>query len=339
MKLLIITQKVDKNDPILGFFHRWLEVFASECKQVVVICLQEGEHSLPENVSIYSLGKESSESRLKYLKNFYKCIFSLRNQYDAVFVHMNPIYVVLGGIFWHLLGKKVGLWYTHGYVSIKLQIAEKLSDIIFTASKESFRLKSSKVQVVGHGIDTDLFAPTKKPRENATFVIVTASRISPVKNINLLIDAIKVVQEKKGKGVSFHIYGKPQSRKEQQYFHKLKRHAKHRGLDDVVLFKGAVTNTQMPEILQDADVFVQASDTGSLDKAVLEAMATNTLAVTTNVAFCEIPGVNKTDRNMSAIANSIIDLEHKPGGRQYVEKNHSINRLVQTILRTYHHAI
>ena len=27
MKLLVITQKVDKNDAILGFFHRWLIEF------------------------------------------------------------------------------------------------------------------------------------------------------------------------------------------------------------------------------------------------------------------------------------------------------------------------
>ena len=28
MNLLLITQKIDKDDPILGFFHRWVEEFA-----------------------------------------------------------------------------------------------------------------------------------------------------------------------------------------------------------------------------------------------------------------------------------------------------------------------
>ena len=32
MKLLIITQKVDSADPILGFFHQWVEEFAKHCE-------------------------------------------------------------------------------------------------------------------------------------------------------------------------------------------------------------------------------------------------------------------------------------------------------------------
>ena len=58
MKLLILTQKVDKNDPILGFFHRWVEEFARHCEQVTVIALGVGEYDLPQNVRVFSLGKE-----------------------------------------------------------------------------------------------------------------------------------------------------------------------------------------------------------------------------------------------------------------------------------------
>ena len=46
MKLLIMTQAVDQNDPVLGFFHRWIEEFSRHCERVHVICLKEGEHSL-----------------------------------------------------------------------------------------------------------------------------------------------------------------------------------------------------------------------------------------------------------------------------------------------------
>ena len=64
MKLLIITQKVDRNDPILGFFHRWLEEFAKNCEQVTVICLYKREYNLPGNVKVLSLGKESGGGRI-----------------------------------------------------------------------------------------------------------------------------------------------------------------------------------------------------------------------------------------------------------------------------------
>ena len=53
--------------------------------------------------------------------------------------------------------KKTLLWYTHKAVNWKLKLAEKLVDKIFTASKESFRLPSKKVEITGHGIDLEKF--------------------------------------------------------------------------------------------------------------------------------------------------------------------------------------
>ena len=72
MKLLILTQKVDKNDDVLGFFHGWILEFAKNYEKVTVICLYEGKHDLPENVKVLSLGKERGVSKLKYILNFYK---------------------------------------------------------------------------------------------------------------------------------------------------------------------------------------------------------------------------------------------------------------------------
>jgi len=58
MKPLILTQKIDINDDVLGFFHNWIKEFAKHCESVVVVCLRKGEYDLPENVKILSLGKE-----------------------------------------------------------------------------------------------------------------------------------------------------------------------------------------------------------------------------------------------------------------------------------------
>ena len=61
MKLLIVTQAVDINNPILGFFHRWIEEFSKNCEKVTVIALGVGEYKLPQNVNILSLGKNELE--------------------------------------------------------------------------------------------------------------------------------------------------------------------------------------------------------------------------------------------------------------------------------------
>ncbi len=61
MKLLILTQKVDKNDDILGFFHGWIAEFARYCEKVTVVALEVHEYDLPRNVKVLSLGKEKSK--------------------------------------------------------------------------------------------------------------------------------------------------------------------------------------------------------------------------------------------------------------------------------------
>ena len=59
MKLLIITQKVDKNDQLLGFFIDWIAGFSHKFEEVTVLCLEKGEFNLPENVEVISLGKDN----------------------------------------------------------------------------------------------------------------------------------------------------------------------------------------------------------------------------------------------------------------------------------------
>ena len=100
---MVITQKVDQTDGLLGFFQRWLEELARHYSQVVVICLFKGQADLPPNVRVLSLGKESGAGRLVYFWRFFKYVIAERKNYDSVFVHMNPEYLVLAGWLWRLL--------------------------------------------------------------------------------------------------------------------------------------------------------------------------------------------------------------------------------------------
>ncbi|NLE07312.1 MAG: glycosyltransferase family 4 protein, partial [Parcubacteria group bacterium] len=105
MRLLVVTQKIDQNDPILGFFHNWVLKLSEKFEKISVICLEKGKYDLPSNVKVYSLGKESGRSKIKYVKNFLNFILGLHKDYDAVFVHMNQEYVLIGGFFWKLMRK------------------------------------------------------------------------------------------------------------------------------------------------------------------------------------------------------------------------------------------
>lgn len=286
MKLLIITQKADKNDAMLGFFHAWINEFAKHCEKITVMCLQKGEYDFPENVKVLSLGKEEGLSRLRYLARFYRFIFCERKNYDAVFVHMNPEYIILGGVLWRMLGKKVALWYTHKNVDAKIRIAGKLVHIIFTASKESFRLKSEKVRIVGHGIDTTLFRCGERALREELH-LVTVGRIAPAKGIEMMIDACARLSDKRI-SFCFDIIGES-SVADKAYEKRLRETIQKRGLSESVRFLGSMNHAKIAEKLCSYDVFLHASaGTGSLDKAPLEAMCAGVPVISASVAFRDI---------------------------------------------------
>jgi hypothetical protein len=131
MRLLVITQKINNTDPVLGFFHQWIAEFAKRAESIIAICLEKGTCALPANVRVRSLGKEVRPSRLLYLVHFFTYLWQERKNYDAVLVHMNQEYVLLGALPWRLLGKKIYMWRNHHSGSVFTQIAGYLCNKVF----------------------------------------------------------------------------------------------------------------------------------------------------------------------------------------------------------------
>jgi glycosyltransferase involved in cell wall biosynthesis len=363
MRLLITTQKVDYNDDNLGFFHDWIKEFSKRCEKVTVVCLFQGACDLPDNVEVISLGKTKEDyqsgdqrkllRRLRFIFKFYTTIFEKRKEYDAVFVHMNPEYVVLGGLFWKMAGKRIGLWFTHKSVTWALRIAEKFVDEIFTASKESFRLPSRKINIVGHGIDLEKFkisiAKTQEIRNK--FRILTIGRISPSKDYSTLIEAIKILRDEgNADDIEVKIVGGAGTKEQEEFFKKLKNDVKEKSLDDVIKFTGAVSANDTRKFYQDADLFISASLTGSLDKAVLEAMASGLLVASCNdsvvhdifgngkYGFIFKPGDPKMLAEKIKEAMAIDKRERMRLGeelRMIVSKDHELRGLIEKIIKNY----
>jgi len=291
MKLLILTQKIDRNDPILGFFHKWIEEFTKNFENVTVICLQKGNFDLPDNVKVLSLGKENGKNSFKYIFNFYKYIFRERKNYDAVFVHMNPIYVVLGGIFWKIWKKKIYLWYVHQSVDIKLKIAEKFVSKIFTASKSSFLLRSSKILVVGHGIDASCYDCENKNFEKRN-IILQVGRITKIKHCDTLIKAFCDLK-KKIIDAELWFIGLPINENDKIYQENLIKLSEELQVLNFVKFKGSVPNNQMSDFYCQSSVLINSSPIGLFDKVVFEAMAAKVPVVTSNEFFADYFGKYK----------------------------------------------
>ncbi len=265
MKLLIVTQKVDRTDPILGFFHSWIEEFALRCESVTVIGQSVGKYNVPKNVSVRSLGKEHGIGLITQVGIFWKYVFLNRNRYDVVFIHMTPIWVILGAPLWTMLGKRTYLWYEIKRGGLKLSVALRMVRKVFLASKHGIPMHSKKQMVTGHGIDTTEFIPDPKRREPEH--IITAGRVTGIKHYELIARMfVKLPQS-----CHLTIAGGTITKADKQVEHDLRELMHRLGIAKRVEI-GWVAPKDMPMLLQRADVFVHASQ-GGLDKVLLQAMA------------------------------------------------------------------
>jgi len=342
MRLLIITQRVDIDDDNLGFFHRWLEKIAEKVDELYIICLSEGKYHLPQNTKVYSLGKEQGYSKLRQFIRLQKFLLRSLPKVDGVFVHMCPIYAIVSFPLAKIFRKKTILWFLHKKANWKLKLAEKCVDKILTASKESCRLKNrKKIEIVGHGIDIELFKPQSLTLSPGVFRIFSPGRISPIKGQRTLIEAIDVLVNGKGiKDIEVGIAGTPIEKYEEKYLKELENLVREKGLESYIKFLGGVVYREMPQRYEESDLMISLSDTGSVDKVVLEGMASGCLVLTCNEAFQEILP-NKylfKKRNTQDLAEKIINLkksERDESLREMITEHYNLDNLIDRIISEF----
>jgi glycosyltransferase involved in cell wall biosynthesis len=339
MKLLVLTQKVDLDDAVLGFFHKWLEKMATRCDSVTVICLSRGRYDLPTNVKVLSLGKESGENKLKYLTIFFYYIWSERRNYDKVFVHMNPEYLVLGGWLWLSLRKPAYLWFNHKYGSWIARLGQIFAIKIFYTSPHSFFSTNSKASVMPVGIDIDAFNNSDKKERKNDFLLCLG-RISPVKNVEILIEAMKIV-DRQGFNCQLDIVGSALSR-DLDYFNNLKESAAVLMAADKINFQAEIPNYRTPAVYRRHDFFINLTNSGSLDKAILEAMACGCLPIVSNTSLLQVlpSELLFKERDSLDLANKIFSVRSWPSEKReslraslisYIQNNHSLDLLIDKI--------
>ncbi len=350
MKLLVITQVADKNDDVLGAFHQWIARFAEVFESVEVICLRRGEVDLPANVRVHSLGKEKDGARWKYVVRFYKYIFALRKDYDAVFVHMNPEYVLLGGLFWRLWGKMTFLWYAHKKGSWLRLLALRIANRVVSVSKESFNgSDSSKFLPVGHGVDPDLYSCPPRTASNDRKEILSVGRLTPVKEYDLLIDASRLLREKYGRrDFVVRLVGGAMNDGDRAYVARLKEKIASFGLTDAFAFTGPVPNKDLLPHLCSADAFVSMQRIGGAGKSFLEAMSCGVPTVVCTPVFNTYLGewlpylfYDWTPEDLAAKLNACLSLQDDERARMsetlrgIVVEHHNLKKLVRRLKEEY----
>ncbi len=349
MRILMTTEKLDSQDTIFAFSHLWIKTIASQVDHLTVIALSVGAYDLPSNVTVYSLGKEKGVGKMGRVFRFYKYIWQERKNYDNVFVHMNQVYVILGGLFWKIWNKKIGLWYTHRAVSTSLKIATTLVDHIFTAADESFNINTPKKHVLGHGIDTQVWLNPNRASafSQPVIKIVSVGRLTRIKNLETLVRAAKLVQSK-GKIVEVSLIGPTINEADAEYKTELEELIKSLHLEDTVHFLGGKKVEEVRNILWQSDIHVNMCPTGGLDKAVIEAGCAGLHTFASNQAFAASYGSYAADYlftygNAEELANRICAIAELPREeseqkRQAIQadwgKRFAVSRLIRDLLNT-----
>jgi glycosyltransferase involved in cell wall biosynthesis len=289
MKLLIVTQTVDTEDPVLGFFTQWIEEFSKHEEYIEVICLKEGKYSFPSNVSVHSLGKEHNlpTSRFTYTLRFLRLAWRLHNEYDTVFVHMNQEYVLIAGWLWKLLGKRVYMWRNHYAGSWLTDTAAGFCVKVFCTSKHSYTAKYKKTVLMPVGVSIERFSPDSRVVRRPHSILYLG-RISPSKRPEVLINAL-AKSAKKGTIFNASFYGSPLPQ-DAVYYEGLKTKLRSLGLGASVSFHPGVPNVQTPDIYRAYEIFVNLSPSGMLDKTIFEAIACGCLALFSSADMAEIVG-------------------------------------------------
>lgn len=340
----MVTRKVDKNEHLAGFIYQWVKKISQRVDQLFVITWQEGDASgLPDNVKVISLPTKANKL-IKAIK-LKATVRHYINDVDGVFCHQMPLYTILAAPIARRAGKKVVSWYMHRQVDWRVRWMEHRADIILSASQESFRLPSKKLTITGHGIDTEVFKPAGQ-HADSVFRIISVGRISPTKDYESMIKAVDILCDSGQKDFTLIIAGDVGLREQMSYFENLKMMITRMQLSSVVSFSGSISHRSVPAFLQQADLFINLSGTGSIDKAVLEAMASGCLVLTSNEAFVNIlpSDLMVEPNNPKALAEKIKwvmslnkekIIEWQSLLREIVITHHNLDTLVEKIVNQF----
>ncbi|MFA6039744.1 MAG: glycosyltransferase family 4 protein [Candidatus Peribacteraceae bacterium] len=332
MKLLIVTQRVDRGDPILGFFHRWLEEFARHCESLTVIGQAVGDHQLPSNVRVLSLRKESGAFKASQVCRFLSLLRKHRREYDAVLVHMTPVWVVIGWPLLPLLRKPLYLWYEIRRGGWVLRCALRHVRKVFSATTDGLPFPSSKNVVLGHGIDTTVFSPgTTADRDPHS--LVTVGRLTRIKRHELFLQALASLPPP----YRLSIAGGTITTADERYRAELEAFIGARNLQDRVSIR-FLRHEELPALLRRAGLYLHAGG-GGLDKALLEAMACGCAVVSASEASASLlpPQCRATPEDFTQKVRAALDtpLEERErlgkALRQEVLDHHDLAGLIRRL--------
>lgn len=324
-----------------SFAQDWINEIAQNVEKLYVISLRCGNYEVATNVEVYCI-QQNKKNRLQTIYEVWKIlnlIHSKDKNISGYFVHMAHYFVPIILPFAKLYNQKIVLWYAHKSVPFSLRIAEKLCDTIVSTSKQSMRIDTYKLKTIGHGIDVNQKFVLKNIFSNKIINILSAGRISKIKNIDIIIDAFVSLERN---DVYLYIAGEAITTADKEYLEKLQNSIPP-SMKLNIIFLGLLSLEELSALYHKMDLVINLSDTGSLDKAIIEPMAMGIPVITSNDSSHELfshlngQGIylikhpNDLLKTLSFVLDNEADFD-RIQLRNEVIQNHSLSNLAKKIV-------
>lgn len=288
LRVLVINFTLDEASPVLAWQPAVAKALAARVAAVHVFTESSGRFSAPGNLTFdvvprWPYGVPRRLGALWLMVPRLKGIVR-RFRPDVCFIHMAHEWCYRIGPFLERQGVPVLLWYAHGSVPPSLHRAVRHATRIVTSTPEGFRIDTPKREVIGQAIDTGMFVipPDRSPAAE----IVTVGRVSARKRVDLLIEAMAHLTRLPGHGETrLIVVGPVLTEADRAYVKGLEARVAELGLADCVTFAGPMEQQGTARLYKAASLHVNVSDTGSMDKTVMEALACGCPVLTSNPAF------------------------------------------------------
>ncbi len=134
-------------------------------------------------------------------------------------------------------------------------------------------VSSDKIVYIPNGVPKEFFTQKKSKEENKVLFL---GRISPIKNLEVLIKSIPLIKDKK---IKFELVGPA----EEDYLDKLKSLANSLGVSKRIIFSNPVYDlVEKIKKIDSAKVFVLPSKREAMPQALIEAMAREKIVISSN---------------------------------------------------------
>ncbi|MDP3645614.1 MAG: glycosyltransferase family 4 protein, partial [bacterium] len=258
-----------------------------------------------------------------------------RDDYETVLVHLSPEYLLVAGLLWRLLNKRVGFWYNDSAGGWRPRLAAALSDVIFYSNPNSFAAHFPHARKIPMGVDIDMYTndSLREPRS-----LLFLGRISPAKHLDVILSAVSKIQ----KNVHVSIFGAP-GPGNSEYADTLRSQFRELEKRGTLVYRGSVPHEETPIVYGTHEIFVHVGTLRGFNKTLLEAMAAGTIVITSEPSmrgvvddrlFVENVSENNVARALHA-ALSFSDTERAKEREQlraYVRREHSLSSVVPAML-------